>query len=330
MLIDEVVITIKAGNGGDGSGSFRREKYVPKGGPDGGDGGHGGNVYFIANPSTHGLANFKGKKRFLAEDGGKGMQNLSHGKNGEDLYISVPPGTRLTQIFQDGTEQLLADLTEKDQTVLAAKSGKGGWGNWRFRSATNQAPTEFNPGTAGEMKSIRLELQLIADVGLVGLPNAGKSTLLSVASNARPKIADYPFTTLEPNLGMVVFGEYEFVMADIPGLIEGAASGKGLGHDFLKHVLRTNVLVHLVAATEEDPEGVYQTVMKEIDAFDPSLVKKPVITVMSKIDLFPEFAEYHKEFIEKHNAICISAATHQNVKELLYAITKQLDLVDPA
>jgi GTP-binding protein len=324
MLIDEVIITIKAGDGGRGSASLRREKYVPKGGPDGGDGGNGGDVYIVASESTHGLANYKGKGSYTAEDGGHGGKKLSHGKNGEDLILSVPPGTRITELHEDGTEYLIADMNTGDEPVRVARAGKGGWGNWHFRSPTNQTPLEFNPGKPGQSKTLRLELQLIADVGLIGLPNAGKSTLLSVISNASPKIANYPFTTLSPNLGMVQVYDKEFVVADIPGLIEGAADGKGLGHDFLKHVLRTNVIVHLIAATEEDPEAVYQSIRKELAAFDSALIEKPEIVVMSKIDLLPEYAELHAEFVKKHKPMAISAATHTGVKELLDVIASKI------
>lgn len=324
MLIDEVTISVEAGKGGDGSASFRREKYVPKGGPDGGDGGRGGSVYFVADPSTHGLTHFKGKKHFAAEAGGQGAQNLRHGKNGDDLKLHVPPGTQIIEIWHDGTEVLLADLTDDTTELRVARGGKGGKGNWHFRSATNQAPTYREFGTAGQQKTIRLELQFLADVGLVGLPNAGKSTLLSVISNARPKIADYPFTTLEPNLGSVDIHDSHFVVADIPGLIEGAAEGKGLGHAFLKHILRTKVLVHLIAATEDDPESTYQTVAKELADYDQELLGKKEIVVMSKIDLLPEYAELHADFIKKHNVLPISAATHQGVKELLETIARSL------
>lgn len=324
MLIDEVVITIKAGDGGRGSASLRREKYIPKGGPDGGDGGNGGDILLMASNSTHGLASYKGKKSYHAEDGGQGGAKLSHGKNGEDLVLTVPPGTRVTEVLADGTERFLTDLVEDQKPIRIARGGKGGWGNWHFRSATHQTPTEFNPGTPGEKKTLRLELQLIADVGLVGLPNAGKSTLLSVISNATPKIANYPFTTLAPNLGMVKVYDKEFVVADIPGLIEGAAEGKGLGHDFLKHVLRTNVIVHMIAVTEEDPEVVYQTIRKELEAFDPMLATKPEIVVLTKIDLLPDYEEFHADFIKKHQPMAISAAAHQGVKELLDVIASKI------
>ncbi len=320
MLIDEVVITVKAGKGGAGSTSLHREKYVPKGGPDGGDGGNGGSVFLVPSPSTHGLANYKGKKEYKAEDGGRGGQNLCHGKNADDLYLSVPPGTRVTEVFADGTERLISDLVSIENPIKVARGGRGGWGNWHFRSPTNQTPLEANPGTPGEVRTLRLELQLLADVGLVGLPNAGKSTLLSVISNARPKIADYPFTTLDPHLGMVHFEDKQFVVADIPGLIEGAAEGKGLGHEFLKHILRTDLIVHAIAVTEEDPETVYQTIRKELGSYDKRLLEKPEIVTMTKIDLMPDYAEFHKEFVDKHKAMGISAATHEGVKELLRKI----------
>lgn len=325
MLIDEVLITVKAGSGGDGAVSFRREKYVPKGGPDGGDGGKGGDVYLLATSSTHGLARFKGKKDYRAEEGQRGSGNRKAGRKGEDLVLTVPPGTRIMEVLTDGSERLLTDLAAEDHKVLIARGGKGGKGNWHFRSATNQAPTEFEPGVKTQPLTLRLELQLIADVGLIGMPNAGKSTLLSVVSNARPRIADYPFTTLEPNLGMVQHREKQFVAADIPGLIEGAAEGKGLGHEFLRHIMRTRVLVHLIAATEDDPEQAYRTVRNELKQFDPTMLDKPEIVVLSKIDAVPDWQAQHKQFISKYNAYGLSSASHEGVTELLDKVATLLD-----
>ena len=324
MFIDEVVISVKAGDGGDGAVSFRREKYVPKGGPDGGDGGHGGDVQLVASTSTHGLAQFKGKKHYQAQDGERGMKKNCHGGNADDLILSVPPGTRIFVLNEDGSERLLSDLVEEDKPITIARGGRGGKGNWHFRSATNQTPLEFEPGTKGRSATLRLELQLIADVGLIGMPNAGKSTLLSVISNARPKIANYAFTTLAPQLGMVTHRERQFVAADLPGLIEGAAEGKGLGHEFLRHVQRTSVLVHLITAADPEPEKTYETVRQELSTFDPLLVTKPEIVVLSQIDLEPDWEKYHAEFIEKHNAFGISATSHTGLTELLDAIVAQL------
>lgn len=324
MLIDEVIITVKAGKGGDGAVSFRREKYVPKGGPDGGDGGRGGSISLTANPSTHGLAQYKGKKRYAAEVGERGGKNRRSGKSGGNLTLSVPPGTRVSQLLTDGSERLVTDMTDSDHEIIIARGGSGGKGNWHFRGPTNQTPREAEPGRPGEEKVLKLELQLIADVGLIGLPNAGKSTLLSVISNAQPKIADYPFTTLEPNLGMVNIGDKQFVVADIPGLIEGAAMGRGLGHDFLKHILRTNLLVHLVPVTEDDPEAVYQVVQKELAEFEPTLPFKKEIVVLSKIDLMPDWQKKHSGFIKKHSALGLSAVTNTSIKELIHKITQLL------
>lgn len=324
MLIDEVIISIKAGDGGNGAVSFRREKYVPRGGPDGGDGGRGGSVYLVATHSAHGLGRFKGQKDFKAVDGERGGKNKRHGVNGDDLILTVPVGTQVHEILPNGQENLLVDLDHEAMSVIVAKGGRGGKGNWHFRGPTNQTPREFQPGKPGEARDLRLQLQLIADVGLIGLPNAGKSTLLSVISNARPKIADYPFTTLQPNLGLAGIHGREFVVADIPGLIAGASSGKGLGIDFLKHIRRTGLLVHLVAATDEDPEESYSAVRAELLAFDEAVADKVEIVVMTKIDIVPDYAKVHADFIAKHKAIAISAAANENVKQLLMTITEAL------
>lgn len=323
MLIDEVVITVKAGDGGDGAVSFRREKYVPRGGPDGGDGGKGGDVGVIAAGSTHGLANFRGQKDYKALPGARGGRAKRHGANASDLILYVPVGTRITELI-DKTGRQLADLVKEDELIIVARGGKGGKGNWHFRSATHQTPREFEYGIRGQFKTLKLELQLIADVGLIGLPNAGKSTLLSVISNARPKVADYPFTTLEPNLGMVNHRGQQFVVADIPGLIAGAASGKGLGIEFLKHVERTRVLVHLIPATAIDPEQVYKTIHQELKAFDPRLLEKSEIVVLSKVDLDSQWQKNHAQFIKKHKVMGISAATNLKVDQLLDLIAAKL------
>ncbi len=323
MLIDEVEITVQAGRGGDGAVSFRHEKHVPRGGPDGGDGARGGSIYIKASLSTHGLATYRGTKNFKAQSGENGSGTRSSGKSGEDLYLYVPPGTRIHHLMGDSS-RVVADLINDGDEVLIAKGGHGGKGNWRFRSATNQTPREFEPGTLGVKKSLRLELQLIADVGLVGLPNAGKSTLLSVISNARPKIADYPFTTLEPNLGMVNYHDDQFVVADIPGLIEGAAIGKGLGHEFLKHILRTNVIVHLLSVLDDDLEKNYQIIRKELGEFDKTLLNKPEIIVLTKIDALPEYGQLHETFIKAHKPLTISSIAHQGTDQLIQKIIANL------
>lgn len=333
MLIDDVTITVQAGNGGDGAISFRREKYVPKGGPDGGDGGNGGNVCILASSSTHGLGQFKGKKHFKAESGERGGKALRHGKNGTDLILTVPPGTRVTQLVEAYQseqasdafkERLISDLTEEGQQIVIARGGKGGKGNWHYRSSTNQTPRQFEPGTKGEVKTLHFELQLLADVGLVGMPNAGKSTFLSVISNAKPKVADYPFTTLEPHLGTVFHRDQQFVVADIPGLIEGAAEGRGLGHEFLRHIQRTKTLVHMISATEEDPAAAYASVRGELERFDSSMLEKPEIVVLSKIDLLPDWATLHKDFIKEHKAVGLGATTNEGVTQLLDLILNQI------
>ncbi|MDO8513315.1 MAG: GTPase ObgE [bacterium] len=281
MIIDEVIIQVEAGSGGDGHVSLRREKYVPKGGPDGGDGGKGGNIYFKPNPSLNTLTNYAAKKYYKAQDGAPGGKALKTGKNGEDQILEVPPGTIITNSASD---QKIADIINETNNVLVAKGGRGGWGNYHFRSATNQTPREFNPGQPGKKMDLRLELKLIADVGLIGLPNAGKSTLLSRISKARPKVADYPFTTIEPVLGVASYHSQTFVAADIPGLIEGASRGRGLGHKFLKHIERTKILAHLIDINEPDILASYQVIRGELKEYSPSLAQKPEIIVLSKMD----------------------------------------------
>lgn len=325
MLIDEVTIRIEAGKGGDGIASFRREKYIAKGGPDGGDGGRGGDVVFKVDQATHGLAEFASRKVFAAKNGQPGMGKKKSGKGADTLVIGVPPGTVVHQEI-DGVEAVIADLRELGEEFVVAKGGKGGIGNVHFASSTNQTPLEFTVGEPGEEKTLRLELRLIADVGLIGVPNAGKSTFLARVSAARPKIADYPFTTLEPNLGVADVDGYRFVLADIPGLIEGAAEGKGLGHEFLKHILRTKLIVHLISSIEPDPLQAYKTVRAELAAYDPELKAMPELVVISKMELISE-KEQHTlgETFKKHNPIFISSATGQGVNDLLYAIKQHLE-----
>jgi len=310
MLIDQVRITIKGGNGGNGCLSFRREKFIPKGGPDGGDGGKGGDIYFIVDNSINTLLDFRYRKHFRAENGKHGQGANKTGKSGADLYIKVPPGTLIKKRM---TDVVLADLVEETQTFLAAKGGRGGRGNARFATPTNRAPRRVEEGKPGEEIDLDLELKMLADVGLVGLPNAGKSTLLSRVSNARPKIADYPFTTLEPHLGIVSAGEYRsFVMADIPGLIEGAGAGKGLGHQFLKHIERTQVLLILVDGSQPDPQGTLNTLLSELKTFNEELFNRPRLIVLSKSDL-----PLHGDARSFTHDRCISAVSGENVTEIV-------------
>lgn len=280
MLIDDVVITVKAGNGGDGAVSFRRNEGNPKGGPDGGNGGNGGDVYFRGVTDLSALRQFQFKKKHKADDGVPGKKKNLFGKNAADLYLKVPVGTRITT--EEGA--VLGEITREGEELLVARGGHGGRGNNEFKSATNQAPRYAEKGEAGEEKVLRLELRLIADVGLIGLPNAGKSTLLSVLTNATPKIGNYPFTTLEPNIG-VMDG---IVLADIPGLIEGASSGRGLGIKFLRHIEKTKLLVHCLDATNDDLIKTYETVRREFSLYNQELLEKPEIIVLTKEDAVAE------------------------------------------
>lgn len=328
MFLDEVTIFAKAGNGGDGCVSFRREKYVPKGGPDGGDGGKGGSIYFEADPQKTTLVNFKHQRHFRAQDGQHGKGKNMFGRGGEDLVIKVPVGT----IVKDTeTDEIIADIIDPHQKLLVFEGGRGGKGNTRFKSSTNRAPRKSTPGVKNEDRRLKLELKLLADVGLVGLPNAGKSTLLSRVSHARPKIADYPFTTKEPMLGIVKVGDFSsFVAADIPGLIEGAHSGTGLGDKFLKHIERTKVLVHLVDVANvdgSDPYKNFKIINQELKKYSPALIKKPQIVVLNKIDALsdPRVAEKIKKKIEKKYPVClVSAVAGQGLKELLEAVAEKL------
>ena len=283
MLVDRVLIRVRSGRGGDGCVAFRREKFVPRGGPAGGDGGHGGDVIVTVDPALHTLLDMRYHQHWHAEDGRPGEGSRKTGKSGADLVVPVPPGTLVRDVEADA---LLGDLMQPGQTLLVAKGGKGGLGNARFKSSIHQTPTKSTPGGPSEELTLELELKLIADVGLVGLPNAGKSTLLAALSAARPKIGDYPFTTLEPNLGLVrTAPERSLVMADVPGLIEGASEGRGLGKEFLRHVERCRVLLLLVEATSEEPLAVYRSLLAELEAHEPALLAKPRLLVLSKIDL---------------------------------------------
>jgi len=284
MFIDEARIEIQSGGGGNGCVSFRREKFVPRGGPDGGDGGDGGSVVFIVDTNLTTLVDFKYRQHFRAGKGQNGQGGQKHGANGEDVVVPVPLGT----IIRDEDSGLvLADMSVAEDKLVAAQGGRGGRGNVHFKSATNQAPRRSDPGGEGEARILLLELKLLADVGLVGYPNAGKSTLLSRVSAAHPKIAGYPFTTLQPNLGIVSYGKMKsFVMADIPGIIEGAHEGKGLGIQFLKHIERTKVLLFLVESTSEDPVGDYRKLMSELAQFSAKLIEKPRLVALTKTDVF--------------------------------------------
>jgi GTP-binding protein len=286
VFIDSAKIHVKAGDGGNGVISFRREKYVPKGGPDGGDGGNGGSVYIVADRNLTTLLDFRYAPHYKAERGAHGQGSRKSGLSGNDIIIKVPCGT----LIKDAeTGEVLGDLTEHGAKLLVAKGGKGGRGNQHFATPTNRAPRYAEPGEPGEERTLELELKLLADVGLVGFPNAGKSTLISVLSAAKPKIADYPFTTLEPNLGIVRYQDYKsFVMADIPGIIEGASEGKGLGLKFLKHIERTKVLAILLPANSPDLKREYNILMNELKKFSPVLAEKPKVVVISKMDIAPE------------------------------------------
>jgi len=323
-FVDETIIFVKAGKGGDGCVAFRREKFVPKGGPWGGDGGKGGDIIFKAVKNKKTLVDFYFKKHFLAEDGSNGSSNNKKGKDGEDLIIEVPCGTVIKEII-NGKEKIIADLLNDGDSIIVAKGGKGGLGNSHFKSSTNQTPRIATKGEKGEEKIIKLELKLIADVGIIGYPNSGKSTFLSKISKAKPKIADYPFTTIEPNLGVVDLGDFRsFIVADIPGLIEGASKGKGLGIKFLKHIERTKILVHLIDMSENDIINRYNSVRRELENYSSKLVEKKEIVVGNKIDL-----EKSRENVEKARAyfkdiLFISALRGKGIKELLEKIWQEL------
>jgi GTP-binding protein len=327
MLIDKVRIHVRAGRGGNGCVSFRREKFVPRGGPDGGDGGKGGDVYVKATARKHTLLDFHYRHHFKAEPGRNGQGSNRSGKSAEDVWIEVPVGTI---VYDEAADKLLADLNQNDAFVMVAKGGRGGKGNVHFATATAQAPEFAQEGEPGEERVLNLELKMIADVGLIGLPNAGKSTLLSRISAARPKIASYPFTTLQPVLGTVRADDRGFVVADIPGLIEGASEGIGLGLDFLRHIERTRVLLHLVdvsAEQEKDPVERYKMLNHELTAYGKGLPSKPQMLVATKIDVAdPDSFEKLKRFAlrKKLPFFAISAHTGQGLPELLYAIKNEL------
>lgn len=336
MFLDEVKIFVRSGDGGNGLVAFRREKYVPKGGPAGGDGGRGANVVFIVDEGLRTFMDYRYQKKFVAPNGENGMSKGMHGRKSKDLYLKVPPGT---VIRDTDTGEVLADLVEHEQEVIVARGGRGGRGNCRFATPSNPAPEIAENGEPGEERNLTLELKLMADVGLVGFPSVGKSTLLSITSKAKPKIADYHFTTLAPNLGVVETKDHRsFVMADLPGLIEGASQGVGLGHQFLRHIERTKVIVHVVdmSATDgRDPYEDYKIINQELGEYNMRLLERPQIVVANKMDI-PAAQENLEEFKAKLAAdgeevdiVEISAFTRTNVDNLLYKISDILDSTDP-
>lgn len=336
MFLDEVKIFVRSGDGGNGLVAFRREKYVPKGGPAGGDGGRGANVVFIVDEGLRTFMDYRYQKKFVAPNGENGMSKGMHGRKSKDLYLKVPPGT---VIRDTDTGEVLADLVEHEQEVVVARGGRGGRGNCRFATPSNPAPEIAENGEPGEERNLTLELKLMADVGLVGFPSVGKSTLLSITSKAKPKIADYHFTTLAPNLGVVETKDHRsFVMADLPGLIEGASQGVGLGHQFLRHIERTKVIVHVVdmSATDgRDPYEDYKIINQELAEYNMRLLERPQVVVANKMDI-PVASDNLKEFKkrleidgEEVDIVEISAFTRSNIDNLLYKISDILDNTDP-
>jgi GTP-binding protein len=326
MFIDEAVITIRSGKGGDGLVHFHREKFVPRGGPDGGDGGRGGNVVFQVSPNLNTLASFRHQSLFVGVDGSRGGPNKMSGKSAKDLIILVPPGTSIHDLEGNA---LVGDLVTVNQQLIVARGGRGGRGNQHFASSRNQAPRTAERGEPGQTRKLKLELKLIADVGIVGVPNAGKSSLLAAVTNAKPKIGDYPFTTLEPNLGVTEMdADTTLVLADIPGLIEGAHAGAGLGDSFLRHIQRTRVLIHLLDGLSADPLADFTQINSEMALFDPDLIKKPQVIVLNKIDL-PEVQKKWKkiqpQLIKKgYQPVAVSALTHQQIQPLLWQVVELL------
>lgn len=331
MIVDRVKIYIKAGNGGNGAVSFRREKYVNAGGPDGGDGGDGGNIVFAAKTDMRTLMDFRYARKYVAESGEPGRKRNCKGRTGEDLIINVPPGT---VVIDAETGRVAADIREGSRVLL--KGGKGGKGNARFATPTRQAPRFSTPGRKTEQKEVILELRSIADVGFVGFPNVGKSTLLSMVTAAKPKIADYHFTTLKPNLGMAAVGDFSFILADIPGLIEGASAGAGLGHDFLRHIERTRMLVHVIDVSGcegRDPVEDYRAIRKELEEYSEELITRPEIIAANKMDIpgaEENLERLRKELGEDTEIIEISAATGAGTKQLMIAVANVLKELPPA
>jgi GTPase len=338
MFLDRVRIWVHGGDGGDGAATFRHEAHVPRGGPDGGDGGRGGSIFLTVDPGETSLRDFRHAHHFKATPGGRGSGQKQHGKAGHDLTLKVPPGTG---VFDGDSGELLGDLVAAEQSLMVARGGRGGLGNVHFMTSTHQAPHHAQKGEPGEERWLSLELRLIADVGLVGLPNAGKSTLLAALTAAQPKIADYPFTTLEPNLGVLDLGEGDGrrpTIADVPGLIEGASSGAGLGHAFLRHIERTRILVHVVDGSDRDPEWSFDVIRDELAAHDPALLAKPMLVVFNKMDraaaeeAWPAFrAARQKQGID---VLAISAADGMGLPELLEHLAVMLpsaeELAEPA
>ena len=344
-FIDEAYIEVTAGNGGSGVVSFRREKFIPRGGPDGGDGGRGGSIWAVADRNINTLVDYRYQRKFVAKNGERGRGSDQYGAAADDIRLRVPVGT---QILDEDTGALVADLTHHDEVALLAKGGEGGLGNIHFKSSTNRAPRQCTPGKEGEHRRLRLELKVLADVGLLGLPNAGKSTFIAAVSNARPKIADYPFTTLHPNLGVVRVGAGKsFVIADIPGLIEGAAEGAGLGHQFLRHLQRTRLLLHLVDLTPFDPDADpvrdARAIVRELRKYDPALAEKPRWLVLNKIDMIPaeereaRVADFVKRYrgrgrsaMPVERVFAISALTREGCEPLCLAANEYLESIRPS
>jgi GTP-binding protein len=330
-FIDEAMITVQSGDGGKGCVSFRREKFIPRGGPDGGDGGKGGDIILSTTSRKRTLYHFKYQKHFKAENGSHGQGKQKTGKNGRNLTIELPPGTL---VIDADTGHLIKDLVETGETFVILKGGRGGQGNTKFKTSTHRTPRFAQPGEPGETRTLKLELKLLADVGIIGLPNAGKSTLISAISSARPKIANYPFTTLAPSLGVVQTGWSEsFVVADIPGLIKGAHQGTGLGIKFLRHIERTRILVHLIDASsidQDDPLDQYHTINQELAMYDEKLAKKPQIVVLNKLDLsgVRKSADIFQSAVKDKEVVFISALTGQGLKQLKSQIVQLLDSTD--
>lgn len=328
MFVDTATVLVRGGKGGDGAVSFRHEIYVDKGGPDGGDGGNGGNVIFQADKNSNTLADFRFQPELIAKSGTNGAKRRRHGKKGEDLIVKVPEGTSVYN-----QEELLADLVDDGQKAVIAKGGDGGFGNAHFKSSTRQTPRVAEKGEPGDELTVRLELKLIADVGLVGLPNAGKSTFLSVVSNARPEIADYPFTTLTPHLGVADFDESSLLIADIPGLIEGASKGKGLGHQFLRHVERTGVLLHLIDAYSNDITETYNVIKNELAAYGRGLEDRPEVIALTKVEGLDEemindlVAQLKKVVSDKTPIFAISSQAHIGITDLLRSLKSVSDKI---
>ena len=330
-FIDEAMITVQSGSGGKGCVSFRREKFIPRGGPDGGDGGKGGDIILSTTPRKRTLYHFKYQKHFKAENGAHGQGKQKTGKNGRNLTIELPPGTL---VIDADTGHLIKDLVDTGETFVILKGGRGGQGNTKFKTSTHRTPRFAQPGEPGETRKLKLELKLLADVGIIGLPNAGKSTLIAAISSARPKIANYPFTTLTPSLGVVQTNWAEpFVVADIPGLIKGAHQGTGLGIKFLRHIERTRILIHLIDVSSIDPDDPlqqYRTINQELGMYDEKLVQKPQIVVLNKLDLpgIRKAAEIFQSALKDKKVLLISALTGQGLEQLKSQIVRLLDSND--